>query len=79
MPELYNANCLIQMYSSGANPFITNEVKNKVELLRDRFFIIVFSVDKTEHQIESLRLVSFTGIDANNNVIIGNQQTIYHM
>ncbi len=79
MPELYNANCLIQMYNISANPYITDEVRNKIELLGDRFFIIIFSVNKSEHRIESLQLVSFAGIDTNNNVIIANKETIYHL
>lgn len=61
MPELYNREAVIQLYSDTSDPFGTKEVKSKIEAWGERFQIIQFTITKDTYQLEKLVQITFDG------------------
>ena len=49
LPELFNDEILIEVFSDGANPCSTDEVKTKLKLFGSRLHLLIFSVDKNDY------------------------------
>lgn len=79
LPELYNHECFIQLYSDGAKSITNQEVKQKVEALGSRFHIIVFSIDKVRYCLSKLKWISFTGENVGDKPQTAGEITIYSM
>lgn len=77
MPELYNRDAIIQLYSSTSDPCGSQEVKNKVEANGGRFQIIEFTVSTNTYELDKLVQIAFNGLTERGRVKIGEQRTLY--
>lgn len=77
LPELFNDEMLIEVFSDGANPCSTDEVKTKLNLLGNRLHLMVFTVDKDEYTLSKLQLWSLDGLTDKGNARIINRETLY--
>lgn len=77
MPELYNQDIWIQIYSSGADPCGSEEVKRKIIALGSRFHIIEFDVSSDDYQLKKLTLISFDGLTDKNRAKVLRKEGIY--
>lgn len=62
MPELYNRNVTIQLYSDTADFCGNVEVKNKIDAYGSRFEVLQFSINQDTYQLEKLEQISFDGL-----------------
>ncbi len=49
LPKIFNDEALIEVFSDGANPCSTDEVKTKLKLFGSRLHLLIFSVDKNDY------------------------------
>ena len=77
LPELFNNEVYIEVFRDTAKPCSTEEVKMKYDLMRDRFRLLIFSVDTKIYRLKKLQLLSFDGFDQKGNVQISKRETIY--
>ena len=62
MPELYNKDVVIQLYSDTAHFLENNEVKNKINAFGTRFEVIRFWINKDTYELDRLQQITFSGI-----------------
>ena len=77
MPELYNREAVIQLYSNTADPCGSNEVKGKIGAFGEQFQIIEFTVTDTTYDLDKLIQVSFNGFTDKGIAKIAKRRTIY--
>ncbi len=77
MPELYNRDAIIQFYSVTADPFGSNEVKNKIIANGNRFQIIQFEVTNDVYQLQSLVQLSFDGFTNKGRANVGTSLELF--
>jgi hypothetical protein len=62
MPELYNSDAVVQLYSDKADPYSVLEAINKYNAYGQRYQIIEVTVDDDTYQLDKLVQVTFDGI-----------------
>lgn len=77
MPELYNREAVIQLYSNTADPCGSKEVKGKIEAFGDRFQIIEFTVSEDTYELEKLIQISFGGFTDKDRARIAERRTLF--
>ena len=77
MPELYNQDIWIQIYSPGADPYGSEEVKTKIAALGSRFHIIEFEISDDDYQLKKLTLISFDGLTDKKRAKVLRREEIY--
>ena len=77
LPELFNGEMMIEVFGDTSKPCTTDEVKAKLELLGNRFKLLIFSVDKETYILSKLQLLSLDGFDEKGNARVSNRETLY--
>ena len=77
MPELYNREAIIQMYSDTADYCDTEEVKNKIRAYGTKFEIIQFHINRRTYKLERLDQISFNGFTDKGRAMIKEKKMIY--
>ena len=77
LPELFNDEILIEVFSDGANPCSTDEVKTKLKLFGSRLHLLIFSVDKNDYTLSKLQLWALNGFTEKGNAKVINRKTLY--
>ena len=77
LPELFNDEMMIEVFSDGANPCSTDEVKTKLRLLGPRFHLLIFSVDKDTYTLSNLQLWTLEGFTDKGYARVTNKESIY--
>lgn len=77
LPELFNDEMMIQVFSDGANPCSTEEVKTKLNLLGNKLHIMIFKVDNDKYTLSNLQLLSLDGFTDKGNARIASRETLF--
>lgn len=77
MPELYNREAVIQLYSNTADPCGSKEVKNKIEANGERFQIIEFTASDDTYELEKLVQISFDGFTDKDRAKIAERRILF--
>ena len=77
LPELFNDDMMIQVFSDGANPCKTQEVKTKLKLLGDKLHLLIFKVDVDKLTLSYLQLWTLDGFTNIGNARVVFKETLY--
>ena len=77
LPELFDEEQMIEVFSDSARPCETKEVKTKLKLLNEKFKLLIFSVDKKTLTLRRLQLWTLQGFDTKGNALIKCKETVY--
>lgn len=76
MPELYNSEVTVQLYSDTADFCENDEVKNKVDAFGERFEVIQFWIDRETYHLIRLEQISFDGFTDSGRVKINHRRDL---
>lgn len=62
MPELYNRDVTLQLYSNTSGFRGNDEVKSKIDAYGSRYEVLQFTVNQNTYQLEKLEQISFDGL-----------------
>lgn len=77
LPELQGDDLVLQLYSSGAKPYETSEVKSRLSQLESRFYLLEFTISPELYRLARLDIVLLSGFTEKGNVSRSQREKLY--
>ena len=77
LPELFNDQMIIEVFSDGSNPCTISQVKTKLSLYGERLHLLIFSVDRDNYTLSKLQLLYLNGFTDIGNAKVVRRETLY--